>query len=279
MSSSSSLPTSKLSPEHARDLVEAVEKARMSTESFTVEVHGWLIAWTLRPKGAATRGDLCVRPADGSAPLYSLISIKRKLGLVESAPASGGSSGKSAEDQRSAAADRSKRERVNVHAKAYGQESIGLRVSIKWEGEGKWFKGVVKEYNPVTFEHTVVCEPRPVRLPASPRLDPPLFLMIFLNPNGVRIVTPLSCADEDGDQQQHNLGIEESVKQLKWLQEIAPAKKKLTGEKRKKGEGADGASSPQGKPLKPPPKNYRPPLPPPKARIKIKSSGLGPPDY
>ena len=66
-----------------------------------------------------------------------------RLGLVESAPASDGPSGKSAEDQRSAAADRSKRERVNVHAKAYGQESVGLRVSIKWEGEGKWFKGVI----------------------------------------------------------------------------------------------------------------------------------------
>ena len=84
-------------------------------------------------------------------------------------------------------------------------------------------------------------------------------------------------ADEDGDKQQHNLGIEESVKQLKWLQEPV-AKKKQVGDKRKKagGDGGDGSE----KYLKPAPapKNYRPPLPPPKARVKI-SSGQGPPGY
>ena len=80
-------------------------------------------------------------------------------------------------------------------------------------------------------------------------------------------------ADEDGDKQQHNLGIEESIKQLKWLQEPVAAKKKQVGDKRKKSDGGDGSEN-----LKPAPKNFRPPLPPPKARIKI-SSGQGPPGY
>ena len=258
-----------MSAAHAAEIIDAVENARSSGENIQLEVHGWSIAWVLRPKGAATRGDLCARPGDGSPPLYSVVSIKRKLGLIAAAPVvERGAS--SSED--SAAVERSKRDRkaLNVYAKAYGLESIGLRVSIKWDGDAKWYKGVVHSYDPISLEHTITCKSmRPANILLACFGTEVLVWLLILH-----MLRALQLhADEDGDKQQHNLGIEESIKQLKWLQEPVAAKKKQVGDKRKKSEGGDGSEN-----LKPAPKNFRPPLPPPKARIKI-SSGQGPPGY
>ena len=79
------------------ELLNAVEAIRVSPTSTTQVVNGWSINWSVRPgNSAAVRGDLCiVDPQDGQR-IYSLVALKRKLGLVDTAVAAAGAS---AEDQ------------------------------------------------------------------------------------------------------------------------------------------------------------------------------------
>ena len=38
----------------------------------------------------------------------------------------------------------------------YERDIVGRRVSVYWEDDATWFKGVVKDYNPVENEHCVL---------------------------------------------------------------------------------------------------------------------------
>ena len=38
----------------------------------------------------------------------------------------------------------------------YERDIVGQRVSVYWEDDATWFKGVVKDYNPVENEHCVL---------------------------------------------------------------------------------------------------------------------------
>ena len=76
----------KLSPEAAQEVYDAALQAKASEVNVAVTVHGWEVEWKLRPPGGTARGDLRVRPADGSAPIFSLVRLREKLGIAAPEP-------------------------------------------------------------------------------------------------------------------------------------------------------------------------------------------------
>lgn len=83
-----------------QELLAAVEDVRGSHTSQTIIVHGWKITWSVRPgHQSVARGDLCiVDPRDGHK-FYSVISLKRRLGLEPSAAAHSMESNEAAPDE------------------------------------------------------------------------------------------------------------------------------------------------------------------------------------
>ncbi|MDC0526039.1 hypothetical protein OAO87_03475 [bacterium] len=69
--------------QHA-ELLAAIEGVRSASATRTLVLHGWSITWSVRPgHGSKVRGDLCiVDPRDGQK-LYSVVALKRKLGLAD----------------------------------------------------------------------------------------------------------------------------------------------------------------------------------------------------
>ena len=72
-----------LSEDEISELFDAVQlmKSKSSNQNFVK--HGWQCVYTLRSAGSATRGDMCViDPRDGQK-IFSLVGMRRKLGLEE----------------------------------------------------------------------------------------------------------------------------------------------------------------------------------------------------
>lgn len=64
------------------ELLAAVTAIRKESRTKTIEVHGWSVGYIVRGGPGSKRGDLCcIDPGDGQK-LFSLVSIKRKLGLA-----------------------------------------------------------------------------------------------------------------------------------------------------------------------------------------------------
>ena len=79
-------PDGKLSEEQKEHLLQAIEQMRRATKNVNTKCLGWTLCYTLRKQGGSTRGDMMVvDPADGQK-LYSVVSVKRKLGLAGPAP-------------------------------------------------------------------------------------------------------------------------------------------------------------------------------------------------
>ena len=77
------LPPHRLSEGEISELFDAVQlmKSKSSNQNFVK--HGWQCVYTLRTAGSATRGDMCViDPRDGQK-IFSLVGMRRKLGLEE----------------------------------------------------------------------------------------------------------------------------------------------------------------------------------------------------
>ena len=127
-----------LSAHEAEAVLDAVEKARTSGADTTLTVHGWIVTYQLRKgqssSSGAPRGDLHVRPPQGP-PLFSVISVKRKLGLVAGPEVS-------ADDHRGEEVPKKewRRERkvISKAASAYDNGIVGVRVSIRWPNDGVW---------------------------------------------------------------------------------------------------------------------------------------------
>jgi hypothetical protein len=67
-------------------LLAAIEEMRRSSRNVNTRCLGWRLEYTLRKNGGTTRGDMmAVDPADGQK-LFSIVSVKRKLGMVAPAP-------------------------------------------------------------------------------------------------------------------------------------------------------------------------------------------------
>ena len=63
-------------------LLAAIEEMRRSSRNVNMRCLGWHLEYTLRKNGGTTRGDmLAVDPADGQK-LFSIVSVKRKLGMI-----------------------------------------------------------------------------------------------------------------------------------------------------------------------------------------------------
>ena len=63
-------------------LLAAIEEMRRSSRNVNTRCLGWHLEYTLRKNGGTTRGDmLAVDPADGQK-LFSIVSVKRKLGMI-----------------------------------------------------------------------------------------------------------------------------------------------------------------------------------------------------
>ena len=73
--------------EHKEQLLAAIDAMRASTKNVTTSCLGWSLTYTLRKQpGSSTRGDMMViDPSDGQK-LFSIVSIKRKLGMIATAP-------------------------------------------------------------------------------------------------------------------------------------------------------------------------------------------------
>jgi site-specific DNA-methyltransferase (adenine-specific) len=71
-----------LSKAQSEELFRAIEEARRSAVDVHKTVHGWSVAWRLRPTGASTRGDLTVIDPNDQQKLHSVVAIQRKLALV-----------------------------------------------------------------------------------------------------------------------------------------------------------------------------------------------------
>ena len=69
-----------LSASQQQQLIAAIEDLRMSAVNKEKTVHGWKLEWVLRAPNKSTRGDLCMIAPEGQK-LYSVIAVKRKLGL------------------------------------------------------------------------------------------------------------------------------------------------------------------------------------------------------
>ena len=85
-----------LTTEEKEAVVEALKALRKYSKNAKDEIHGWKLEWSVRKsKSATVRGDItAIDPSDGQE-LHSIVSLQRKLGLVEPevvAPASSSSS-------------------------------------------------------------------------------------------------------------------------------------------------------------------------------------------
>ena len=75
-------PPAVLSDQQKEQLLAAIEEMRRATKNVNTVCFGWKLVYTLRKQGGTTRGDMMViDPADGQK-LYSVVSVKRKLGLA-----------------------------------------------------------------------------------------------------------------------------------------------------------------------------------------------------
>ena len=77
---------STLTVDEKEAIIEAMKALKKSSRNATQEVHGWRLQYKLRAsKGGPVRGDMsAIDPSDGQE-LFSIISMERKLGLVEPA--------------------------------------------------------------------------------------------------------------------------------------------------------------------------------------------------
>ena len=73
-----------LTTEEKEDVVEALKALRKYSKNAKDEIHGWKLEWSVRKsKSATVRGDItAIDPSDGQE-LHSIVSLQRKLGLVE----------------------------------------------------------------------------------------------------------------------------------------------------------------------------------------------------
>eukprot|EP00908_Phaeocystis_cordata_P008852 Transcript_19570.p1 GENE.Transcript_19570~~Transcript_19570.p1 ORF type:complete len:545 (-),score=112.90 Transcript_19570:825-2459(-) len=79
----SGLPPHGLTDEQISELFDAVQQMKAKSSNQNFFKHGWQCMFTLRAPGATTRGDMCViDPRDGQK-IFSLIGMRRKLGLSE----------------------------------------------------------------------------------------------------------------------------------------------------------------------------------------------------
>ena len=256
-----------LSASQQQQLIAAIEDLRMSAVNKEKTVHGWKLEWVLRAPNKSPRGDLCMIAPEGQK-LYSVIAVKRKLGLEPPAIVAPAAAAGDANAGLPSSRLRERDEAVGHTTRgappsseggrtfASMAELVGRRVSIRWTGDpGKpWFNGIVAEYNSTLGDHLILYD--------------------------------------DGEQKSHNLDEEEAVGQLKWLSGGAsgsasksaaapkPKPKKATAPTKPAKVIAKKAPPKLGTVKRPrkdlsavppkPPKNVRPPLPPPKKRIKAK---------
>ena len=71
------------SPDVAEEVYAAALQAQKSDSDVILSVHGWSIAYKLRPTGQRARGDLRAQAPDGSAPIFSLKKLREKLGVTD----------------------------------------------------------------------------------------------------------------------------------------------------------------------------------------------------
>lgn len=77
------LPPHGLSEDEIAELFDAVQRMKSKSSNQNFVKHGWQCLYVLRTSGSATRGDMCViDPRDGQK-IFSLVGIRRKLGLEE----------------------------------------------------------------------------------------------------------------------------------------------------------------------------------------------------
>jgi len=68
-------------------LIAAIDEMRRSTRNVNTRCLGWRLEYNLRKNGGTTRGDMmAIDPADGQK-LFSVVSVKRKLGMLAPAAA------------------------------------------------------------------------------------------------------------------------------------------------------------------------------------------------
>ena len=72
-----------LTEEQITELFDAVQRMKSKSSNQNFVKHGWQCLYVLRSSGSATRGDMCViDPRDGQK-IFSLVGMRRKLGLEE----------------------------------------------------------------------------------------------------------------------------------------------------------------------------------------------------
>ena len=77
------LPPHGLSEDEIAELFDAVQRMKSKSSNQNFVKHGWQCLYALRTSGSATRGDMCViDPRDGQK-IFSLVGMRRKLGLEE----------------------------------------------------------------------------------------------------------------------------------------------------------------------------------------------------
>ena len=77
------LPPHGLSEDEVAELFDAVQRMKSKSSNQNFVKHGWQCIYALRTSGSATRGDMCViDPRDGQK-IFSLVGMRRKLGLEE----------------------------------------------------------------------------------------------------------------------------------------------------------------------------------------------------
>lgn len=77
------LPAHGLDQAQIDELFAAVHEMKSKSSASNFFKHGWQLIYTLRTPGSSTRGDMCViDPRDGQK-IFSIVGLRRKLGLEE----------------------------------------------------------------------------------------------------------------------------------------------------------------------------------------------------
>jgi hypothetical protein len=283
-----------LSEAQAASLFAAIEEARQATSNVQRSLYGFQISWILRPKGGATRGDLLVIVPGGER-LYSIVSLKRKLGLAPVAePRERAASGTGEGGGRSVRDAKTKKSGIGK-VKEYGREAVGCKIAIAFPAPemeeeeaaaaasgGSGGSGIKRKGSGSVGGGSGGSTNGSHAAGGAPRLEWVSGTVVEFNATEGRHLVRF----EDGDQSYQSLGEEEASGTLRWL---ASAKSGAGGGAKGGGKRAAGGAPPSvappkkvkkapPPPLPPPlPRNYRPPLPPPKPRIKLPCTGRPPP--